>query len=66
MHNLKVENYVLFGGLAENLSPGDSLSDSREGLFQRGKGGPGIYRMFCIKKNQQQQVAGTSKKIIVN
>ena len=26
-HNLKVENYVLFGGLAEDLSPGGSLSE---------------------------------------
>ena len=32
LHNLKVENYVLFGGLAEYLSPEDSLLDSSEGL----------------------------------
>jgi len=33
MHNLKVENYASFGGLAEDLSPGGSLSDSSEGLL---------------------------------
>ena len=33
MHNLKVENYVLFSGLVEDVSPGDSLSDSSEGLL---------------------------------
>ena len=38
-HNLKVENYVLFGRLSEDLSPGGSLSDSSKGLFPRGKGG---------------------------
>ena len=57
LHNLKVENYVLFGGLAEDLSPGDSLSDSSEGLLQRGKVGVKIYRGFCNKN----QVVGTSK-----
>ena len=56
MHNIKVENYVLFGGLAEDLSPGDSLSAS-EGLFQRGNGEARIYRSFCNKK----QVVRTSK-----
>ena len=25
MHNLKVENYVLFGGISEDLNPLDSL-----------------------------------------
>ena len=38
MHNLKVENYVLFGGHTEVLSAGDSLLDGSEGLLQRGKG----------------------------
>ena len=49
MHNLKTENYVLFGGLTEDLSPGDSLSDNAEGLFQKGKGGARIYSL-CKKK----------------
>ena len=57
MHNLKVENYVLFCGLAEDLSPGDSLSDSSEGLLLRGKGGTRVYRSFCNKN----QVVSTSK-----
>ena len=33
MHNLKVENYIVFRGLV------DSFSDCSEGLFQRGKEG---------------------------
>ena len=33
MHNLKVENYVLFSRHTEDLSPGDRLSDNCEGLF---------------------------------
>ena len=45
MHNLKVENYVLFGDITENCRP-DS-SDSSEELFQRGKGGARIHRSFC-------------------
>ena len=32
-HNLKADNYVLFCKHGEDLSPGDSLSDSSEGLF---------------------------------
>ena len=28
MHYLKVKNYVLFGELLEDLSPGDKFSDS--------------------------------------
>ena len=39
MHNLKVENSVLFGGLTEDSSPAGSLSDGSEGLLRRGKGG---------------------------
>ena len=33
LHNLKVETYVLFSGLAEDLSPRDSLSEGSEGLL---------------------------------
>ena len=36
-HNLKVENYVLFGVLTEDLNLRDGLLDSSEELFQRGK-----------------------------
>ena len=52
MHNLKIENYVLFSRHTEDLSPRDSLSDSSEELFLRGKGRARIYRSFC--KNKQQ------------
>ena len=47
----KIENYVLFGRLTENLSLGGSLSDSSETLLQRGKGRARIYRNFC-NRNQ--------------
>lgn len=49
MHNLKVVNCVLFGGLSEDPSLEGSLSDSSEGLFQRDKGGAGIYRSLCSR-----------------
>ena len=42
-HNLEVASSVLFGGLTEDYSPGDGLSESAEELFQRGKGGARIY-----------------------
>ena len=51
MHNLKVENYVLFGGLAEDLSPGGSLSDSREELLRRVRQEPG-YRVSATKTRE--------------
>ena len=57
MHHLKVENYVLLDGLAEDLSPGGSLSDSSEGPLLRGEGGARIYRSFCNK----DRVVRTSK-----
>ena len=65
MHNLKVEDYVLFSGLTEGLSTGYSLSDSSEGLFQRGMGGTRIYRSFCKKKTQvveQQEITANYRK----
>ena len=42
MHNLKAENYVLFGGLAEDFSPGDSLSDGSEGGSEEAREGARI------------------------
>ena len=51
LHNLKVENCILFGRHPEDFSPGDSLSNSPEKLFSRGNGGARIYRRFC-KKDQ--------------
>lgn len=37
MHDLKAESYVLFRGLTEDLSPGDSLSGVSKGVRE----GPG-------------------------
>ena len=51
MHNLKVEDYVLIGSRAEDLSLENNLTYSSEGLLQRGKGGARIHRRFC-NKNQ--------------
>ena len=49
IYKLKVENYVLFSGQTEDLSPGHSLSDSSEGMLQKGKGGAKVYTSFCNK-----------------
>ena len=43
-----------------DLNPRDSLSDSLEGLFQRGKGGARKKWEFFGKKAQNAQVVGTS------
>ena len=40
-HNLKVENYVLFGRLSEDFNPGGSLSNHYEGLLRRVREDPG-------------------------
>ena len=55
MHNLKVENYVLSGGLNEDLSPGYSLLDSSEGLFQRRNGGTKLYKSCCKNSNKNKR-----------
>ena len=49
MQILKFKNYVFFGGLAEDLSTEDSLSESSEGQLRRGKGGTRIDRSFATK-----------------
>ena len=54
-HHLKGENYVLFSRYTQDISPGFSLSDSSEKVFQRGKGGARIYS-FCKKKKKNQEV----------
>ena len=59
MHNLKVENYVSFSELTEDLSPGNSLSGGSEGLLQRGKGRARIYR--SIKTEQNKTYSRASK-----
>ena len=53
LHNLEVENYVLFSGLPVSCSLGYSLSDSSEKLFQGGRGGAGIRRSFCWEKRKK-------------
>ena len=49
MHNLNVENYVLFCGQTKDLGLGESLLGSSKGLFQKGKGGVRTCRSFCSK-----------------
>ena len=59
MHNLKVENYILFSGHTEDLSLGHSLSDSSEGLFQWGKGGARVCRFLHNKQTNKQKTPGS-------
>ena len=66
MHNLKVENCVLFSGLAEDYSPGYSLSDSSEELFQRDKAGATIYRSFYWKTKPKTNMCTWTSKVTVN
>ena len=71
MHNLKLRIMLVFSGLAEDLCLGDSLSDSSQGLCQRGQEGAGMYRnsnkptkpkklnitgLLLIKENRTSQV----------
>ena len=51
-HHLKGENYVLFSRYTQDISPGFSLSDISEKVFQRGKGRARIYS-FCKKKKNK-------------
>ena len=60
MYHLKVENYILFRGLAENLSLGGSLSDSSQGLLWRSEGGARIYRR---SNKQLKNQGGEHQKI---
>ena len=53
IHNLRVEKFVFFGGLTEDYSPGYSLSDCAEGLFQRDEGGASRCRSFFWGKKCQ-------------
>ena len=57
MHDLKVENYVLFSIQTQGLSLGDSLSESAKGPLRRRKEGARICRNFCNKN----QVVRTSE-----
>ena len=52
MHNLKVESYVLFGGLSEDFGPRHSISDNTEKIVLKREGGEGgarRYRRFAPK-----------------
>ena len=42
-HNMRAENFSFIWGLTEGYSLEDSLSDSSEELFQRGRGEVSIY-----------------------
>ena len=65
MHYLKVEDYVLFSGFTEDLSPGYSLSDSSEGLFQRGNGRAKIHRSFYKKTSNNLGFVGYQVSVII-
>ena len=65
MHNLKVENYVLFGGPSEDFKPRIALQDCSEevrgeagtiGVLQQRQGSRNIKRLLLLKENQISQV----------
>ena len=53
MHDVRVSSSVLFLELTEDYSMGDDLSESSEGLLQRGKGEARIYVNFLLGKTQR-------------
>ena len=60
IHNLKVENYVLFGGLMENYSSQIALRN-----FKRSKEAASMYRSFCWKNKhvvEHQKMTANHKK----
>ena len=61
VHNLKVENNILFDGLPEDFGPGGSLSGSSEGLLPRLKGRARMCRILQQKPGGQEH-----QKITVN
>ena len=60
-HNLKFENYVLFGRQNWGFKPG-SQPLSSERLLQRGKGGAFIYPIIDIQKFLQQKPGSRNLK----
>ena len=48
-HNLKVENYVLFSMHTEDLTPGDSLSDSSGDCSKEVREKPGYIGVLATK-----------------
>ena len=61
MHNMKVENNVLFDGLPEDFGLGGSLSGSSEGLLPELKGRARMCRILQQKPGGQEH-----QKITVN
>ena len=65
-HNLKVKSYVSLSEHTKNLSPGGRLSDSSEGLFQRGKEGAKTYGSFFQKpENLVHQKTAVGVPVVV-
>ena len=62
VHNLKVENYVLFHGLPEKLSLENSFSHNSEGLLWRGKGGDRILGVLAKKKKKKEEDSWNVKR----
>ena len=60
IHNLKVENYVLLSRHTEDLSPGDSLSDSSRDCCKEVREEPGYIRYIGVWGEKMPRV-GTSK-----
>ena len=63
-HDLKVENYSLFGGLPKDLSPWHSLSDSSEQLLQRCSGRRPMH-MIMVKVEYMQSSAYFTKGFLL-
>ena len=61
MHNLKVENYVVFGGHTEDLSLGDRLSDALRNCSEEVREEPGYIGVFAVKTKWSEH-----QKITVN
>ena len=58
MHDLKVENCVLFGGITEDLSAGHSLSALRD-CSEEVREEPGCIGVFCKQTKKQPQKPGS-------
>ena len=58
IHNMKVENYVLFGGIFRTSSPGDSISSEPERTAPRRQGDAGgrvrLCRSFTTKVKESE------------
>ena len=54
MHSLKVENYILFGGLTEDVSLGYRLSESSEELSKEVREEPRYIGDFANKQTNKK------------